>query len=116
MLLFNKSEIDRFARAFRAAMMVKVLDKGTSPFYSVMTPFICSVPFLSRRPTFVSKSLNQVASFTVRVNATYSASFNERATIAYLLENHLTGPPFSMKIKLNVDFLLTWLLPQSESK
>ncbi len=125
---FNGSEVDGFAGIVRAAMLVKVLDEGTSPSCPVALSLICSVPVLfvtlisaywpslSRRPTSVSSSLSQVDSFAARVSATYSASVDESATVAYLFEHQLTGPPFSMKMKPDVDFLVAWSPAQSESE
>lgn len=55
-----------------------------------------------------------MASFAARVNATYSASVDDKAKIACLLEHQLTGPPFSMKMKPDVDFLVAWSPAQSE--
>lgn len=128
LLLFNENEVDRFAGAFRAAMLVKVLDKDTSPSCHTASSFICLIPILfvtmilvyksslSKRPISVSSSLNQVASFAARANATYSAFVDEKATVACIFEHQLTGPPFCMKMKPNVNFLVTWSSALSESK
>ena len=37
----------------------------------------------------------------------YLAFVDDRATIAYLLAHQLMGPPLSIKIKPDVDFLIT---------
>lgn len=46
-----------------------------------------------------------MASFAARVDVTYSAFIDDKATIACFLEHQLTRPPFSMKTNPEVDFL-----------
>ncbi len=91
--------MDGFAGAARGTILVKVLDEGTSPSCPAVLSLICLVPVLfvtlilaywpslSKRPTFVSSSLSQVASFAVRVSATYSASVDESATVTCLFKH-----------------------------
>lgn len=122
-----KTQVEGFVGADGVAMLVKVLE-GISSSCLATSVFICSVsmlfvilisaywPFLFSRPISVSSSLSQVVSFAARVSATYSTSADERATVAYLLEHQLTGPPFNMKMKPDVEFLVTWSPAQSESK
>lgn len=55
-----------------------------------------------------------MAFFAARVSAIYSASIDNKATIACLLEYKLTGLLFSMKMNSNVNFFIVWLLAQSE--
>lgn len=64
----------------------------------------------------MSNSRIHVASFAASVNAIYSALVDDRATVGYLLEHQLTGPPFSMKIKPEVDFRLSKSPAQFESE
>lgn len=45
--------------------------------------------------------------FTTSVKAMYLASIDKKATIGYLFEYQLTGPPLSIKIKSEVDFQLS---------
>ena len=52
--------------------------------------------------------------FAAKVSATYFASVDDRATVACLLEHQLTGPPLSMKMNLDVDFLVAWSPSRSE--
>ncbi len=116
------------AGAVGAALLVKIID-GPSPSCPTASALICSTPLLlcatlifsywsssSSRPISVSGSLSQVASFAARVNATYSASVDDKATVAYRLERQLTRSPFSMKMNLDVDFLVTWSPAKSESE
>lgn len=56
-----------------------------------------------------------IASFAASINAMYSASVDNRATVGCLLEHQLTGPPFSMKMKPEVNFQLSKSPAQSES-
>ncbi len=91
--------MDGFTGTVRATMLVKVLDKSTSSSYFVASSLICSVPvlfvtliltywpFLSRRPTSVSSSLSQVASFVAKVSAIYSTFVDESAMVACLFEH-----------------------------
>ena len=98
----------------RAALLIKGLD-GASPSCLAASALICSVLllffmtfisaywlFLSSRPISVSNSLIQVASFAARVSATYSASVDDKPTVACFLEHKLTGPPFSIKMNPDV--------------
>ncbi len=52
--------------------------------------------------------------FAAKVSATYFASVDDRATVACLLEHQLTGPLLSMKMNLDVDFLVAWSPSRSE--
>lgn len=68
-----------------------------------------------RRPSSVSRSYSQVASFAAGVKLMYSALVDhERATVGCLFEHQLTGPLLSMKIKSEVDFQLFLSPAQSE--
>ena len=69
-----------------------------------------------KRPNSVSNSRIHVASFAASVNAIYSTSVDNRVTVGCLLEYQLTGPPFSMKIKPEVDFRLSKSPAQSKSE
>ena len=55
------------------------------------------------------RSRSHVASFGASVNATYSASVEESATVDWRFEHQLTGPPLSMKMYPDVDFLVICL-------
>ena len=57
------------------------------------------------KPSSASSSRSQVASLTASINAMYSASGDESATVSRLFEHQLTGPPFSAK-KINAELLL----------
>lgn len=70
----------------------------------------------SNTPSFVKRSRRHVASLAARVSAIYSASVEDRATVACFLEHQLIGPPFSIKIKPDVDFRLSLSPAQSESE
>ena len=48
-----------------------------------------------------------MTSFTARVRAIYSASIEERTTVGCHFKYELTGPPLSMKMKLEVDFQIS---------
>ncbi len=116
------------AGAVGVTLLVKVI-QGASLFFPSALDLICSAPILfcatlifaywlslSSRSITVSSSLNQVVSFATRVNATYSASVDDRVTFARLLEHRLTVPPFSIKINPDVDFLVAWWPAQWESE
>lgn len=47
-----------------------------------------------------------MASFAPKVSATYFVSIDEKVTIACLFELQLTGLPFGMKIKSEIDFVV----------
>lgn len=63
-----------------------------------------------------SQLRQQQSSFDARVSVIYSASVDDKATVACLLEHQLTGPPLSIKMKPEVDFLVEWFPAQSESE
>ncbi len=67
-------------------------------------------------PSSVCKSLSQLASLAAKVRVIYSALLDDSATLGCLLEHQLTGPPFSMKMKLNGNFRLSLSPAQSESE
>ena len=64
----------------------------------------------------MKKSCSQVASLAARVKAMYLASADDSTTINCHFEHQLTGPLFSINIKPEVDFQLSLLLVQSQSK
>lgn len=118
LLLSNESEVDRFTGAIRAAMLVKIFDESTSLSCPTVSSLIYLVPLffvplisaywpsLFRRPTFISSSLSQMASFVARVSAIYFASVDESVMVAYFFEYQLIRLPFSIKMKPDVDFLV----------
>ena len=69
-----------------------------------------------RIPNSVSNRRSHVAFFAASVKVIYSASIDDKATVSRLLEHQLTGPPFSMKMKSEVDFRLFLFPAQSESE
>ena len=70
----------------------------------------------SNTPSSVRSRRSQVASLAASVSAMYSASVEEIATVNCLLEHQLIGPPFSIKMKPDVDFRLSLSPAQSESE
>ena len=50
------------------------------------------------------RSRSQVASLAASVKAMYSASVDDSATVDCRFEHQLTGPPFSINMKPEVDF------------
>lgn len=103
-----------------AAVSVKGFE-NVSPSYPATSALICSIfllscktfistywPFLFSRLIFVNNSFIQVASYAAKISAKYSASIDNKATIACLLEHQLTGHLFSMKTNPEVDFFEVW--------
>lgn len=101
----------------RAVVLAKRLE-GISPSCPTMLVLICSFfsllckifisiycLFLSSRSILVNNSLIQMAFFAASVSATYSTSLDNEAIVVCLLEYLLTGPQFSMRINLNIDFI-----------
>lgn len=132
--LFKKSNIigwgfirAGFISVVRVAILIKIF-KSISFFCNITLAFIYYIfrlfitltlaywLFLSSRLTFDSRNLNQVVFFILKFSITYSAFVDERAIVVYFFEYQLTRPPFNMKIKLNVNFLVAWFLAQLESK
>lgn len=70
----------------------------------------------SRRLCSIRSNLSQVAYFAANVKVMYSALLEDNAIVACLFEHQLTGPLFSMKIYLNVNFGLFLSSAQSESE
>ena len=64
----------------------------------------------------MSNRRSHIASFAANVNAIYSAWVDNKATVGCLLEYQLTGPPFSIKMKPEVDFRLSRSPAQLESE
>ena len=69
-----------------------------------------------KRPSSVSNKQSHVASFAAMVSGMYSASVNKRIMVGFLFEHQLTSPPFTMKMKLDVNFRLFLSPAQSESE
>lgn len=67
-----------------------------------------------RKPSSVSSSRSHVVFFTTSVRAIYSVLVDNKATVGCFLEYQLTGSPFSIKIKSDIDFWLFSSLAQSE--
>ena len=64
----------------------------------------------------MSNSRIYVIFFAANVNAIYSTLVEERATVDCLFKYQLTGLPFSIKIKPEVDFWLAKSPAQTESE
>lgn len=84
-------------------------------FYSKTLIKVCCLSGWSSS-SFMRRSQSYVASFTVRVNKIYSASVDDKTTMACFFKYQLIGPLLNMKIKLEVDFLSSLSLAQSESE
>ena len=69
-----------------------------------------------KRPSFVNRSQSQVASFIAKIRVIYSALVDNSAMVDCFFEHQLTGLPFKMKIKLNVDIQLSLFFAQLESE
>lgn len=65
--------------------------------------------WLLRRSSFSSISRRQsyVASFTIRIKAKYSASVEDKVTVACFFKYQLISPLLSIKMKPKVDFYLS---------
>lgn len=59
------------------------------------------------RPSFINGSLNHVACLYAKFSATYSAFVDDKIMEVWCFEHQLTGPPLSMKINSDLDFLVT---------
>lgn len=64
----------------------------------------------------MSSKQSYVPSFAAKVKAIYLALVNDNTIVAYFFEYQLIVPLLSMKIKLEVDLQLFFLLAQSKSE
>lgn len=105
------------------------VDDIMSSFQLLISARICFIPVFPQmtliftyqsdalsRPSLVSNNLSQVTFFVVSVKAKYLASINNKAIVTQFLAYQLTKPLFSIKTKLEVNFLVAQLPAQSESK
>lgn len=106
-------------------MLIKVFDAFPScSIISALTYFVLLLFFrtfistywffLSNKPISVSNNLILVVSFVTRLSVIYSAFYDNKTTIACLLEFQLTGTSFSIKMNLDIDILDIWSPAQLE--
>lgn len=69
-----------------------------------------------KRPSSISRSSSQVASFVTNVKAIYSILVDKRVNVSYLFKHQFTRSLLSMKMKLKIDFQLFISLASSKSE
>lgn len=69
-----------------------------------------------KKLSLVNSNHSHIASFAANIKAIYLASMDDKETVAYFLKHQLTGPPFSMKIKPEVNLQLFLSPTQLKSK
>lgn len=56
-----------------------------------------------KKPSLINNSQSQIIFFAAKISIIYLAYIKKRVIITCLLEYQRAKPPFSIKIKLNVD-------------